>query len=54
MPLIDVVIIVLAGAWLALIFVGAVTEHVRLRRDERRGIDRSEIGSWGGQKRARS
>jgi hypothetical protein len=54
MPFIDVVIIVLVGAWLAVIFVGAVSEHVRLRRDERRGIDRSEIRSWVGDKRARS
>lgn len=53
MPFTDVVIIVLAGAWLAVIFVGAVSEHVRLRRDERR-VDLSKIRSWAGQKRTRS
>ena len=53
MPLLDIAIIALAGAWLVVIFVGAVTEHVRLRRDEWRGADQSEARYGGGRKPAR-
>jgi hypothetical protein len=43
MPLLDVAIVALASAWLVVIFIGAVIEHIRLRRDEWRAADRSEI-----------
>jgi hypothetical protein len=43
MPLFDVAIIALASTWLVVIFIGAVAEHLRLRRDEWRGVDRSQI-----------
>ena len=45
MPLFDVLIVSLAVAWLLVIVVNGVIEHVRLRRDEQRvGVQRRDDG----------
>jgi hypothetical protein len=53
MPFFDIAIIALASAWFVVILIGAVTEHLRLRRDEWRGVDRTEIPYWDGYKPVR-